>query len=69
MFQFRSISEGKNKNPWMCPPTWKFGFTRPLIRIGYTLTTKSPQAALRVAESIATAKMLKKKSKLSKHLP
>ena len=43
---------GEKKGAWMYPPTWKLDFTRPLIRIDYTLPTQPPQAAL---------------SKLSKH--
>ena len=39
----------------MCPP-----FTHPSIRIDYTSPSQSPQAALRVAELVPTAKMLEK---------
>ena len=27
---------GEKKGDWICPPTWKLDFTRPLIRIDYT---------------------------------
>ena len=59
---------GKKKSGWMCPPTWILHFTHPSIRIDYTSPPQSPQAALRVAELVETAKM-SKKSKLTKHFP
>ena len=49
----KDLKEEK-KGAWMCPLTWKLDFTRPLIRIDYTLPTQAPQVAL---------------SKLSKHFP
>ena len=52
----------------MCPPTWIVDFTHPSIRIDYKSPPQSPQVALRVAELVPTAKMLKK-SKLTKHFP
>ena len=48
---------GEKKGGWICPPTWKLDFTRPLIRIDQT----SPaQSVLRIPEPILTAKMFKK---------
>ena len=47
---------GEKKGGWICPPTWKLDFTRPLIRIDQT----SPaQSVLRIPEPILTAKMFK----------
>ena len=43
-------------------------FTLPLIRIDYTSPPQYRQAALRVLKPILTAKMFKKKFKLSKHI-
>ena len=54
---------GEKKGGWICPPTWKLSFTRPLIIIDYTSPSQSRQAALRIPEPTLTAK----KSKLSKH--
>ena len=51
---------GEKKGDWICPPTWKLDFTRPLIRIDYTSPAQSRQAALRVPEPILTAKIFKK---------
>ena len=52
---------GEKKDGWICPLTRKFNFTRPLIRIKYTSTRQSRQAALKVPKSILTTKMFKKK--------
>ena len=54
---------GEKKGDWICPPTWKLDFTRPLIRIDYTSPAQSRQAALRVSEPILTAKIFKKSNK------
>ena len=51
---------GEKKGGWICPPTWKPNFTRPLMRIDYTSPPKSRQAALRAPEPILKAKMFKK---------
>ena len=48
---------GEKKGRWICPPTWKLDFTRPLIRIDQT---SSAQSVLRIPEPILTAKMLEK---------
>ena len=56
----------EKKGGWICPPTWKLNFTRPLVTIDYTSPPQYHQAALRVPEPTLTAKMFKK-SKLSKH--
>ena len=50
----------KKKGGWICLSTWKLDFTRPLIRIDYTSSAQSRQAALRVPEPILTAKMFQK---------
>ena len=50
---------GEKKGGWICPPTWKLNFTRPLIRIGYISPPQSRQEALRVPEPILIAKMFK----------
>ena len=51
---------GEKKGGWICPPTWKLNFTRPLIRIDYTSPPQFRQGALRVSEPILTAKTFKK---------
>ena len=71
MYETHNVSVSKHlraekKGGWICPPTWKLNFTRPLIRTGYTSPPQSHQAALRAPESILTAKMFEK-CKLSKH--
>ena len=48
---------GEKKGGWICPPTWKLDFTRPLIRIDRTAPA---QSVLRIPEPILTAKMFKK---------
>ena len=65
MYETHNVSVSKHlraekKGGWICPPTWKLNFTRPLIRTGYTSPPQSHQAALRAPESILTAKMFKK---------
>ena len=65
MYETHNVSvskypRGEKKDHWICPPTWKLNFTRPLIRIDYTSTPQSRQAALKVPKPILTAKMLKK---------
>ena len=71
MYETHNVSVSKHlraekKGGWICPPTWKLNFTRPLIRTGYTSPPQSHQAALRAPESILTAKMFEK-CKLPKH--
>ena len=51
---------GEKRSAWIGPPTWKLDFTYPLVRADYASPPQSPQAALRVSESLPTAKMLKK---------
>ena len=51
---------GEKKGGWICSPTWKLDFTRPLIRIDYTSQAQSCQVSLNVAEPILTIEMLKK---------
>ena len=51
---------GMKKSGWMCLPTWILDFIHTSIRIDYTSPPQSPQAALRVAKLVSTAKMLKK---------
>ena len=48
------------KGGWICLPTWKLNFTRPLIRIDYTSPPQYRPANLRFPEPILTAKMFKK---------
>ena len=60
---------GDKRGAWICPPAWKFDSTGSLIRVDYESPPQSPQAALRVAESVPTVKIFKKKSKFSKHFP
>ena len=48
---------GEKKAGWICPPTWKLNFTRPLIRINYISPSQSHQVALMIPELILTAKM------------
>ena len=50
----------EKKGAWMCHPTWKLDFKRPLIRLDYILPPQSPKTALRIVESVPPAKMLKK---------
>ena len=51
--------KGEKKGAWICPPTWKLNFTRPLIRINYKSPPQSRQPVLRVREPIVTGKMFK----------
>ena len=60
MSQFLSTLGGRICGGWIFPPTWKLGFTLPLIRIHYASSPQSLQAALRVPEPILTGKMFKK---------
>ena len=60
MSQFLSTLEGRICGGWIFAPTWKLSFTLPLIRIDYTSSPQSLEAALRVPEPILTDKMLKK---------
>ena len=74
MLKTQNVSVSKHlrrekRRAWICPPAWKFDSTGSLLVIHYALPPHSPEAALRVAESVSTAKILKKKSKLSKHFP
>ena len=48
---------GKKKDSCMCPPTRKLDFTHLSIRIDYTSSPQSTQAALRVAEPVLTTKI------------
>ena len=57
------------RGAWICPHAWKIDSTRSLIKVNYASSLRPFQAALKVAESVPTAKTLKKKSKLSKHFP
>ena len=65
MHETHNVSVSKHprrekKDGWICPPTRKLNFTRPLIRIDYTSTPQPRQAGLRVPKPILTAKMFKK---------
>ena len=46
---------GEKRGAWIYPPTWKFDFIRRLIKVDYASPPQSPQAVLRVAESVPTA--------------
>ena len=51
---------GEKKGGWICSPTWKLHFTRPLIKIDYTSPAQSCEVSLNVTEPILTTEMLKK---------
>ena len=48
------------RGAWICPHAWKIDSTRPLIKVNYASPLRPFQAALKVAESVPTAKTLKK---------
>ena len=51
---------GEKKGGWICSPTWKLHFTRPLIKIDYKSPAQSCEVSLNVTEPILTTEMLKK---------
>ena len=65
MLKTQNVSVSKHlrrekRRAWICPPAWKFDSIGSLLVIHYALPPHSPEAALRVAESVSTAKILKK---------